>query len=311
MHRNCVSHRQLILWFATALLSPMLLYAGKLDLWSLTVLGALAVVLVLTVYRYGVVCDSRFFRWIQALWLVVLLGVLTGQANMLWPEAKAFPAVPLVLLTVAALSALREVDGTAQVNTILFWIVAFLLLCVIAAGLSVVNVQHIMLRPTSLEIRHWWLFLIPALAMFFPKVRKSKVGAFIPFMLIPLSIWSEAILSNELCAEAAWPFYEASKSVRISAVADRLEPLVSIGATIGYYSIYSLLLTIITSLIGNDRSGKRKIVVLGLSASAALLIGRWLVIPGILVSGISLLLWIVVSIIAGIIGKQKNTKNNT
>lgn len=310
MHRNGVSCRQLILWLSTALLAPILLQAGKYSLWSMAVMAVSAAVLVMTVYRYGAACNGRVFRWIQALWLVVISGILTGQTNELWPEAKDFPVVPLALLTVAALSALGETDGTAQVNAIVFWIVAVLLLCVIIAGIPAVDMGRVSLQPTTVQISHWWLFLIPAMAVLLPTIPKSRGGAFLPFVILLFSAWTEGILTVDLCRREAWPFYEASKSVRISAVADRLEPLVSICVTIGYYSIYSLLLTIITNLIGKNSSGRRKTVVLGFCVIASLVIGKWLVIPGVMVSMISLLLWIIAPVVYGIIDQQKKYQNN-
>lgn len=60
-------------------------------------------------------------------------------------------------------------------------------------------------------------------------------------MGIVIAVWTVGNLSQPVAPNVAWPFYEAGESVRLFGIANRLESFISVGATIGFYSLYSLL----------------------------------------------------------------------
>ena len=311
MTHDRISGRQLNLWLASMMLVPAIMCAGKYSLLDFGIITTVSAVMLFAVYRFGTEVNAVFLRWLQIAWLVVILSLFSEKASDIWPSGNDFPIVPLVLLAIASVSALSDVEGTAQVNTIVFWFAGVLAACVLAAGVKEVSLPNLSWELEARGIDVLWMFILPALALCLPQQqeRGKLIPVFLPFSVLVFSVWAEGILSTALCRNETWPVYEASKSIRINAAADRLEPLVSVCTTIAYYSLYSFVLTVIVRLTGH-RSNQKIGVILLLVITAALCMAQWLRISSAWASIVSVLLWVVMPVSCGIISAQKKCRKN-
>ena len=223
--------------------------------------------------RYGRHWDGFIYNTIQCLWLSVLLSQLLPYSALCWPTGEqTFPVVPLTLLALATVSALKGSKCTAGGISVMFWIMAFLLCVVLAAGAPELNGAYLMPKADAINERMMLAFLLPAAAGFLHREKTGKLAFVLAVILaIVVAIWISGILSSKIASAVQWPFYEGSKSVQLFDVAKRLESLVSAGVTVGKYALYSLLLCGVRS-IGDKFQRGREAVLIGAGISGSLML---------------------------------------
>jgi len=234
--------------------------------------GAISV-LVWSTLRFGKHWDGAVYHIVQFLWLSVLLSQLLGYSAACWPTGECtFPVVPLTLLGLAAVSALKGSDCTASGIGVLFWVVAFLLGIVFAAGIPEIKTKYLLQSTNQMDASILLVYIIPAAIGFIEKKKDLKV----PIIAIVIlgscvALWICGILSSEIAETVAWPFYESAKGVQIFDVAKRLESLVSAAVTVSNYALYSMLLCAVGN-IGKRLDREREAVVIATAISASLML---------------------------------------
>ncbi len=310
MFTDKVPKSALVVWIWVALTAPLAQLAGK-DHW----LPAIAVVLVCGVLcwlaiRFGQPVGGKWLCILQCLWLVAVLAQMARWSAEIWPTGEAFPIVPLTLLALAVLSACKGPTATAKVGSILFW---FLLL--LYGGLLLAGGENVEFK----WLRSQWdmpspvlgaVLLLPAVAGFLPREKGGEKGVVGVVLFAAITaLWTVGILSSGVAQQLNWPFYEGMKSVGLFGVAKRLEAFVSVAATLGYFALFSLLLSAVGALAERIRAGAGKCGVITSGVLAASLI--WLPLWGGGIQGvISLVLWVLLPILSACTKLLKKRKKD-
>ena len=240
--------------------------------------------------------------------LVVATVTVSQWSSAIWPTGKAWPVVPLTLLALATASAWYGANRASGSVGVLFWIITILYSILLGFGFRNVRLEY--LRP-QLEVPGglcWFVFLLPCAAQFLPRERGKGIWPYVlalTAMGILAAVWTEGNLSARIAEQMPWPFYGAGESVQLFGIANRLESLISVGATLGLYSLYSLLLSAVGHLADNIRNGCGKYgVLLGGILSAAGVLLRW-EIPLFVLAGGAFVLWIAVPVLGAKILSKK------
>ncbi len=223
--------------------------------------------------RFGRHWDGVIYNIVQLIWISVLLSQLLAYSADAWPTGeRTFPVVPLTLLLLAAASALKGTNATANGMSILFWMSLFLLGIVAIAGIWNMEWEYLYPHRQGIDGNMLLIFLLPGAAGFLSANKyRIKTSFFIALMGSCVSAWIAGILSPAIAEQVAWPFYEAAKNVELFDVAKRFEALVSAGITMCNYGLYSLLLCAAARI--GEKFGKRKEAVIGgVGISASLLL---------------------------------------
>ena len=292
------------IWIVTAVIGPIIFWSD--GNWpGVLIWGAGISLLCWCAVRYGRHWSGVIYNIVQCLWLSVVLSQVLPYSAECWPTGeRTFPVVPLALLALAAVSALKDSKATAGGISVLFWVAAFLIGIVLAAGVPELNSGYLLPQKNGIGAQIILVFLIPAAAGFLHREKTVNL----PFVLVvvlgaAVAVWISGILSPKIAGTVQWPFYEAAKSVQLFDVAKRLESLVSAGVTVGNYALYSLLLCSIRN-IGDKFHKGREAVVISAGISASLMLLELIIDTEILVI-VCLILWLFLPLL-GVIQKKRN-----
>lgn len=237
--------RQLIAWIFTAMV-PVGIQLLSDSSWIWVACGGIISMAVwMLLWRNG----RERSKWESAflfIYIVFLLGELLRYTAQCWPMGNSDPAVPLVLLTLAAWSARRGPSVAARVGAVLFWAVLGLYLLVFAAGINEVKLEWLMPDQNSINTAGLTVFLIPCSVL---EISKEKKGTekrmwLAPCMILAGVIITAGVLSPSAAAQIPNAFYEMSRSLSFLDVARRFEALICAAAAVGWFSLLSLLLTL-------------------------------------------------------------------
>ncbi len=233
----------------------------------------------------------------------------------IWPTGQAWPAVPLTLVALATVSSWFGANRAAKGVGVLFWLITILYSSLLAFGLRNVETAYLMPKWETLLPLSWFIFLLPCAAQFLPREEDKKSGIYAPVLLgmaLLLTLWAEGNLSAGAAKQTGWPFYEAGESIRLFGVANRLESFISVGATVGFYGLYCLLLSGAGHLAEQAKKGWGKYGVLlgGLLCASGVLLS-WQISYFVLVAG-AFVLWVALPFLAAIIDEKnwKKTKKS-
>lgn len=195
---------------------------------------------------------------ILIIYVTILLGQLLHHTAQSWPVGNSDPAVPLILLVLAARSAQKGPCAAARVGAVLFWVALGLYLAVFAAGVKDVKPEWLlptMKMPSMLPLV---LFLLPSAttALLTERATPGKKGVLtIGFVVAGMAITS-GVLSPRMAGELPNAFYEMSRSLDLMGVARRFEATICAGATVGWFALFSVLLTLCGSYFEKMAQGK-------------------------------------------------------
>lgn len=295
---------QFNIWIVCAFIGPIIFHSDGNWVGSL-LWGAAISLLVWTAIHFGHHWDGVIYNIVQCLWLSVVLSQMLPYSADCWPTGEqTFPVVPLALLALATISALKGSKCTAGGISVLFWVVAFLLGVVLAAGVPELNGAYLTPKIDTINAPMMLAFLLPAAAGFLHREKTGKLPFILAVALAGLvAIWISGILSPKIASTAPWPFYEAAKSVQLFDVAKRLESLVSAGVTVANYALYSLILCGVRN-IGDKFQKGREAVVLAAGISGSIMLLNVAINPEIsaVICGI---LWIFLPLL-GIFKRKRN-----
>lgn len=180
------------------------------------------------------------------IYVTVLIGELLHRTAQSWPAGNSDPAVPLILLVLAAWSAWKGPSAAARVGAVLFWAVLGLYLAVFAAGIKDVRLSWLEPQWNAPDLLGISVLLIPCAGAELLKKRggPGSVGWLSAAFLLVGAALTVGILSPKQACENTNAFYEMSRSLNLLGVARRFEALTCAGTTVGWFALLSLLLTL-------------------------------------------------------------------
>ncbi len=303
---------RMAIWSSVALLAPLAFYMGGVS-WlgaALLALGCGAVSML--VQRYCTPVSEPFVCLLQWLWLGVLLGSFAGHSAACWDDGSPYPIVPLVLLALAAFGAKDGGAKSSRVGGVLLWFVVPILGIVLAAGTPNVQLQWLQANgkpPLALA----GVLLIPCLCALFPRQERkyswvaSLVGG---GFLVVCALIVCGSMSPALASKTGNAFFVYCKGISIFGVAERFEAVVACVLTLGWYALFSLMLSAAGHLGENARSGWGRYGVWACAAvAAAVCMGKWYV-NGVSMACASLFFWVVAPLLMQYFTAQKKCKKS-
>lgn len=296
-------------WLFTAMSAPLMQVAGQDG--YLTTLLAAAVLGVLYFLPRARLTGNKLYCGVQYVWLIVLLSQLLKWSADAWPTGTGFPIVPLTLLALAVCSVQSGLRRGAGVGSILFWLMLLLYGILLISGVRNIKVSY--LTPTwnipgqSLILA----LLLPAVTFLLPVEKGSAVkwgfvavGAF----ALLSALWTIGTLSLPIAQNQDWALYEAGKSMSFFGVAERFEAFISAAATLGYFSLFALLMGAAGGMAEAVRAGAGKSGVWIGGAVAAIFMLLRVKIPTIFLEAGTFLLWCVLPVFGGIFTRLKKAE---
>lgn len=313
MFREKVPQYQLAAWLFVSVSAPVVQTVGK-NGWVTTAVagvGCLGICWLATVLSPLETVRKKWFCVLQLPVIVLVTAEFARWSVDCWPTGTDFPVVPLTLLTLAVFSALHGAAGASRVPSVLFWFLAILYGIVLAAGSKNVKVQWLSPNWELPDDGLLLALLLPSVAALLPREKGKAMHLAFPVILLFLLaavLWTVGTISPEVAAEVSWPFYESSKSLNLLGVAERFESLVSAAMTLGYFSLYSLLLSVAGSVGECIKSGwgKWAVITCGV-ATAALTLLMIHTAQGLLVI-ITLIAWCFLPLFGGFTELWKKSK---
>ena len=229
-------------WLIVAMSAPIAFLAGKDGWLSVLVVAVCGLLLSLAVFSC-VIPKGKVFCIMEFCFLVAATAAVSGWSASIWPTGRAFPAVPLTLIALGAAASWNGACRASKGMGVLFWMTIIVYGTLLAFGVRNVQLSYLAPRGEYISPLSWFVFLLPCVASLLPRKEGRIRGHLLAIaaMGIVIAVWTVGNLSQPVAQTVDWPFYEAGESVRLFGIANRLESLISVGATIGFYSLYSLL----------------------------------------------------------------------
>lgn len=196
----------------------------------------------------------KWLRILELSWLAVFLGAMAGNADACWEQGQTFPAIGLILLILAAFAAQKGALRMARVGATLVWLVLPVIVLILLAGMTDAHTEWI---RTDLELPDGYLvaiLLLPAVSLFLPtetgKTSKWPI-CILGIVAVLCAIMLDSVLGARVASGADNAFYEFSKSVNLYGIAERFEAVVGCVLTIGWFLLFTILLSAAYHLSGN------------------------------------------------------------
>ncbi len=178
--------------------------------------------------------------FLQIALLLLLLNGLVPGVDEAFPDVRARPFAPLVLLAVCAWACGQGRDAVVRAGGVLFLFLSALLACVFFFALPDVHLHRLLQPGESDSLAALGVLLLPGCGLFLAEGRTEgkTPGAW----LCVLAVFPA--LAAALCAAvpgSRGSFYQMAKSVELLSVAQRVEPLVSVALMIGRFGVVCLL----------------------------------------------------------------------
>ena len=298
-----ITSAQWSVWIITAMLGPVVFCANG-DWYGSILAGAVFSFLGWLVCRVGRHWSGPVYCVVQILWLCTVLSQLLLGSAQCWPTAQnPTPIIPITILILACIAGLKGAECAANGIGVLFWVAAGLLATVILSGIGDMELSFIAPERQQPNYDLMRILLLPASAA----LLKREKSPILPFaatalMAVGVSLWIAGLLSAGIAGNLNWPFYEAAKSVRLLDIARRFEALVSVGVTVGYYALFSLLLCEVGAL-GSEIGIRKGAVIL-----ATVIAGVFTLLGFRLNAAILVVLGVVFWVLMPILGVMKTRK---
>lgn len=284
-------------WLFAAMTAPIVHHLADEAWWLILLAGGLCGLLCfcVMVISEGECCRKRWYCIAQLVFLIPVVSLAARWNAECWPTGNGTQEMPLVMIAIAAAAAWNGAERSSRVNGVMFWFVALLYAAVLASGIEDVRIERLV-QGGSGGAMAVFVFLIPVTITFLPregfgKYKWTSVWALV--FAVAVSVLTVGTLSGTIAGEFKFPFYEYSKSIKFFGIAQRLESLVSVVITMGYFGLLSLLFSGVWHLTDTLQSGKGKwgIAVAGAIAAAGTFADQeipavWLMIAAVVFWGI-------------------------
>ena len=307
MYREKISPARLGAWmFAATVPVALQLLAGASWVW--VGLAGLAGLVLIWLLGRSAREPGKWEKVLLTVYVIVLTGELLRPIADSWPVGNSDPAVPLILLALAAVSAGKGLSAAARVGAVLFWVVLGLYAMVLLSGVKSVQLSWLSPRWNAPDLLGLTVYLLPVAALQLKEGEKpiKRRWLTVAFILVG-SLVTAGVLSPQMAQKMPNAFYEMSRSLELMGVAKRFEALICAGVTIGWFSLLSFLLTLAGSYLQGIFPGLGKAVP-WIAAGAA---GAWrlcgLHIPAWFLLMCGSVFWVVVPLLAQGLGKIKKS----
>ncbi len=261
--------------------APLAIYGGKTS-WEWTlVTGVLCVGVSLLTLRFGSADYGTLLRLVQLVTLSVTTGIFSREISACWGEESG--SMPLVLLTLAALSAGKSSQSAGRVCCCVAWIAAVLYALVLVVGVK--NVQWSRLGATGYYNGMLIVaYLLPAVWLMLPAERSGSrcILGMVMFGLI-ISVLCFGTLSARGVVDVQLPIYQYSKSLTMLGIAERFEAVASVTLTLGLFCTLSLLLSAAENMIKHGAVIGAVIAAVNVQINAEIVvilaIFAWIILP--------------------------------
>lgn len=182
------------------------------------------------------------------------------MSAMCWEEDGAFPAIPIILLLLAAMASSRGAHTAARSGATLAWVVLPVLGIVSIAGTRNINVSWVQ-QPWRLPDGALIAVLLCPCASLFLPCEERKADRWIAVVPACLTAAASILLNAAMgtsTGTAGKEFYEFSKSVDLFGVAERFEALVASALTVSWFALFALMLSVVYHLTERIISGDGK-----------------------------------------------------
>lgn len=300
-------------WLAVAMSGPFVYLAGRQSWTSILAVSAVCLAASVAVFARPThkILSNPFVCLLEYGFVLAACVAVSRWPASIWPTGKAWPAVPLTLLLLATASAWCGAGRAAKGAGVLFWLITILYSVLLTFGAPNIQPAYLLPKWENPGVVYWFVFLIPCAAQFLPREKGKGMYGYIAALAglaVLLAVWTEGNLSLNAAKQVSWPFYEAGESVHLFAVASRLESFISVGATVGFYSLLGLLLSIAWHLAEGVKKGWGRFGTLAVAAaSGAGVLLRWQIPYFVLAIG-AFVLWVGLPILGSIFSEKNSEK---
>ena len=302
--------RQLGAWLLAGLSAPLAQFAGGMS-WQTVALSVSICLPVCWMVSRVTVVTVKWINIAELVWLACVLSALGRWMSESWPSGNTFPAVPLTLLALGAVSAARGTEHAARGGSVVFWLTALLYSVVAAAGLGKVEWEELAEFNGKVDFRLAVILLLPAVTVFLQRDKKglplgSVMGAGVFAVLV--SIMVTGALSLRIAQNVEKPLHEWVAGLSLAGTLQRFEALASVALTMGWFALVSYALCIagaLTEQIKETYYGKG---VWCVAAAAGIIMFTKVAFSSEMIVIGSVLLWIIVPLVMSAMGKNKKFK---
>lgn len=285
MSRNEITPRQLKLWLILAA-TAALLHAGGGG-YLATALAAGAILPLCLLFGDGFCRMGKFASFLEWIWAVLILARLLPASGAYWPGQGAELVVPLVLLTMAALTGGKE--RSARVGSSLFWLAGLMMAAVGLAAVGNLETKWMAPEPGEWSAGLIVTLLLPALTSALLPEGEGKTGTvlWVGVIAVAAAAILQGTLSVSVALAAEAPLYELGRGLGNGG----FEILVSVAATLGWYGFASFLFEVAAVFAEQWGTETRTGRILTWTAASAL-IAFGVTPDGRIATGGSLAMWI-------------------
>lgn len=315
MRSRDVQSRQLGAWLFAGLTAPLAQFAGGMA-WLMVALVAGICLIACWLRGRTEVKLGKWLCLVEYIWLIYVLASMGRWITGSWSNGNIYPAVPLTLLALGAVSACRGSGMAARGGSAVFWLVALIYSGVVAAGVGRAELTELIEFDKKLDLRLVVVLLVPGLTAILPGDKsKLPLGALagIGVFAVLLSILVTGSLSLSVALSVDTPLFEWVEGLSLAGTLQRFEALVSVSLTMGWFALVSFKLCVVGQLADNFKSGcySKGTWVAAVAAGLAMLL-QVPESPRVTTLG-CVVLWVLVPAIVVIKGRNKkfeNSKNN-
>lgn len=299
---------QLAAWIFAGVSAPAAQIVGGMAWQTVLLIGVLCLGTCWCISQINIVLP-RWLSIIEYIWLICVLGSIAAWTAESWSSGDVYPWVPLILLALGCVSALRSMENAARAGSVLFWLVLLVYAVVIAAGLGTAERIELSYQAGGVDERLIVTLLIPSLAVFCKK-RGAGITAYglagVLGVAVLLSLLITSSLSLPVAVNTVMPLHKWVQGLSLAGTVQRFEAIVSMALNMGWFALLGYLVSVEGNIASMARDGVySKGCVTSAVGAGILVAAKKGIEPVMLVLG-CLILWVIVPMILVLIEKKKN-----
>ena len=280
MENRNITGSQLGAWLFTAMSAPLAQFAGAIS-WPVVLLTGAVCLAAAGIVSRIVLKQGRALLVLQYIWILCILGAMVRWIAGSWPSGNVYPAVPLVLVALAAVSASGGERPAAGAASVLFWLVVMVFAVVLVAGIREIDITMLSKAEGTPGGILVVVYLLPAAAAFLPGAEKKLTPRWLSSTLVfgtVVSAMIAGLVSPVVAQSADSPLYQWVRGLGIFGTLERFEAIVAVAVTVGWFSALSYLLCVAGCQAERYKSGwyKHGVWVCAIVTGAGMLAERWI-----------------------------------